>query len=192
MTRIILWSALFVFCATAATLPASAESKKGVLGFFNRDDSSPVHMQSNISGTASGEDAQPISLGKPPEKMARYEDSPIHEERRLAHQVFDQWNANELAKANASTEALMAQFRAQSQLNEQMARQEQAEQIARARSRTGSAAAQAAAQQNVQQVRSSIPAVAPVAAPPVEEPKEVTPAKPKREHKPRHFFNRTE
>lgn len=190
MIRIILWSALFVFCATAVTLPASAENKKGVFGFFNRDTSSPVHMDSSIGGSSNGEAVQPVSLGKSPEKMARYEDSPIHEERRRAQQNFDQWNANELAKANASTEALMAQVRAQSEQARQIARQQQAELIAR---RKNNPAAAQAAQQNALQERSSIPpAVTPVAAPPVEEPKEETPAKPKREHKPRHFFNRTE
>lgn len=187
MIRIILWGALFVFCATAVTLPASAENKKGVLGFFNRDTSSPVHMDSSIGGSSNGEGVQPVSLGKAPAKMARYEDSPIHEERLRAQQNFDQWNANELAKANASTEALMAQVRAQSQQAKQIARQQQAEQIAL---RKNNPAAAQAAQQNALQARSSIPAVTPVAAPPVEEPKEETPAK--RERKPRHFFNRTE
>ncbi len=190
MIRTILWSALFVFCATAVTLPASAENKKGLLGFFNRDNSGPVHMEPNIGDSSNGEGVKPVSLGKSPAKMARYEDSPIHEERRRAQQNFDQWSANELAKANASTEALMAQVRAQSQLDKQMARQQQAEQIARGKN--GNAAARAAAQQNAVQPRASVPTATPAAAAPAETPKEEAPAKPKREHKPRHFFNRTE
>lgn len=216
MIRIILFTAFVAFSLGAVMIPSSpvwAGNEKGFLGFFNRskgtDDSSqspaaPVFMTPGISGASGGSETPALNLGKKP-KMARYEDSDVYKPNPAAEKAFADWNANEAAKANASTRDLLAQFNEISKYNEQRARQEQA--AIMARTGLGMSAGEPPAQANpamVQSLRDSarqqsltgmqtaIGAPPPALNPkPVEEEKPA-PAKAKRERKPNHFFNRTE
>ena len=197
--------ALTVVSASTPTAPAYASGeKKGILGFFNRADNDgsktgqPIHMQSGIDGSSGSDGGKPMSLGRR-EKAARYEDSPVNAERERQAKAFDDWNKNEVAKADASTAALMEQVMAQQAYNLEMGRQQQAQIMAQGGTKISAGtpppanpaamAAMQAAQQRAQ--ISGIPTNAsPSSAPQASAPEEEAPAATKRERKPRNFFNR--
>lgn len=140
MTRIVLFAAILALGAGAATLPtasAHAQEKKGFFGLFNRqsddsgDSGGPIHMTPGTQGAAAGSESKAYGFGKSGNKnTARYEDSPINAEAARQASNFDKWNSNELASANASTQALIAQMKAEQEYNAQAARQQQAQKIA--------------------------------------------------------------
>jgi len=215
MIRIFLFTAILALCAAAIILPvpsASAEGEKGLSGFFNRSkdndgssqSGSPVHMSPGIKGSSGTSNNRPVSLGRAKEKAARYEDSPMHKERTRAENAFREWNAIELAERKAQADQAVAQILAETAAAEQRARQQQTEKIAQGAKRISSGMTQPGVpdqavlesmrrtnQQSLSMIPGGSASPAPVAQ--TEEPKEEpAAAKPKREFKPRHFFNRTE
>lgn len=220
MTRIILPTMFLALIAMTVTVSSSAawaaSEKKGVFGFFNRSSNDgsnqgePIHMQPNVGNSANGEVSKPLNLGKK-EKLPRYEDSPIHAERKRAAQAMDNWNKNELAKANASTFELNERMNQERARNKQLSAQQQAQAIAEqaARRQTAgaapgkpdAAALQAMRAAAAQQASAARQAAGGAAVPPPSSTASSTPApepadtgaeKPKRERKTRSFFNRIE
>lgn len=215
MIRTVLFAVILAFGALTVMLPAApayAGNEKGFFSFFNRtkNDGSasgtPVHMDSSINGAAKGSDVKPFSFSKNPggASVARYEDSPINEERARDAKKFADWNANELAKANASTQVLMEQVKAQQAYNTQLGRQQQAQKIAAAGARMSAGAApgganaamvQAMRETARQQALVSMQPGAMGAAPPTPQAPPIAseapaPEEPKRERKKRSLFNR--
>jgi|GEM_PF-7129446 len=221
MTRIILSTMFLALIALTVTVSSSTawatSEKKGFMGFFNRssndgsDQGGPIHMQPNIGGSSNGEVSKPMNLGKK-EKLARYEDSPIHAERKRAAQAMDNWNKNELAKANASTVALNARMAEERAYNKQVSAQQQAQAMAAQAARRQSAgtapgkpdatalqAMRAAAAQQAASARQAAGGAATLPPPssttssaPAPEPADTGAEQPKRERKARSFFNRIE
>lgn len=140
MIRTVLFAVVLSLGAAAVALPsapAHAQEKKGLFSFFNRlgndgsDGSDPVHMTPGTQGAAKGAETKTYGFGKNDHKStALYENSPINDERARQAKNFDQWNSNELAKANASTQALIAQMKAEQEYNAKVALQQQAQLIA--------------------------------------------------------------
>lgn len=140
MTRIVLFAVILAVGAAAATLPtasAYAQEKKGFFGLFNRqgndgsDSGGPIHMTPGTQGASKGSDDKAYGFGKNANKnTARYEDSPLNAERDRQASNLQKWNSNELAKANASTQSLIEQMKAEQDYNAQLARQQQAQKIA--------------------------------------------------------------
>lgn len=216
MIRIFLFTAIFSLCAAAVILPvpsARAEGGKGLSGFFNRSKANdvsnqsgaPVHMSPGVQGSAGPGNDRPVNLGRAKEKAARYEDSPMHKEREQAKNAFREWNENELAERNVQANQVVAQILADTAAAEQRARKQQAEKIAQGAKRISSGmtppgvpdqAVLEAMRKNNQQSLSTISGGSSLPPEPVaqtaEPNEEPAAAKPKREFKPRHFFNRTE
>lgn len=207
--------AVVVFSLASATA-AHAESRGGLLKFFNKsqgeDGAGPVHMDPNVAGRTGTPETKPFDLGRRgggQAPAARYEDSSIHKEREAANKAFENWNANEMAKANASTEQVMAQFQTQLAYNKQMAQQQQAQLIAQAKANKTAGVApkagvdpavlQAMKQSAMQSAYSGGPGyTAPVTAagqPATSSPQEdpaAAPAKPPKERKSFQLFNKQE
>ncbi len=142
MGRVVLFAVIFALGTGAVAFPAGlahAQEKKGFFSnFFNRqghdgsDGGTPIHMGASGAQTgSSGSDVKAYGFGKSsPQNVPRYEDSPINAERVRQAANLERWNKEQLAEANASTQALVAQMVAEQQYNEQAARQQQAQLIA--------------------------------------------------------------
>lgn len=214
----VLLALAFVF---APVTSAHAEGKGGLFKFFNKpkgeDDAGPVHMDPNISGLNGTPESKPFDMGRSRGAQgatARYEDSSIHKEREAANKALQDWNTNELAKANASTAQVMEQFNAQLAYNKQMAQQQQAQLIAQAKNNAANKTAGQAPTGGVnpamlQSMKQSVlqsgytgapgytPAVAAsgnteVSPPPADSADPAPAAKPEKSHKSYKLFNKQE
>ncbi len=213
MIRTVLFAVILALGAVAVTLPtdvAYAQEKKGFFGLFNRsandggDSSSPIHMTPGTDGAAKGADSKAYGFGKSNNKpTARYEDSPLNAEQARQAANFQKWNSNELALANASTQSLIEQMKAEQEYNAQMGRQQQAQKIAQVGQAMSAGAAPTGANPSVVQAMragahaqalSGMQGVAGMAPPAAKAPQitSETPAaeKPKREPRSQGLFNR--
>ena len=144
MTRIVLFVALFaLFTATVAALPSAgfAEDGKGVFSFFNRNKNpegdrskptAPVFLKHNQAdqGRSGAQKPYDMSGAKSYTKVARYEDSSVFEESRLASATLDAWNSNEVATAEAKAQKAVTQMLQHSQAAGEIARQAQLQAMA--------------------------------------------------------------
>ena len=214
MIRTVLFAVILALGAVAVTLPtasAYAQEKKGFFGLFNRqsndgsDSGGPVHMTPGTQGAAKGADTKAYGFGKGSNKpTARYEDSPLNAEQARQRANFEKWNNNELAKANASTQSLIEQMKAEQDYNTQVARQQQAQKIAQVGQAMSAGPAPVGANPSVVQAMragahaqalSGMQGVTGMAAPPAAKAPQIsseTPAaeKPKREPRSQGLFNR--
>lgn len=215
MTRTVLFAAILALGTAAAVLPATpahAQEKKSIFSFFNRqgddgrDNGGPIHMSPGTQDAAKDSGTKAYGFGnRQNKKTARYEDSPLNAERQRQATSFAQWNANDLAAANASTTALIEQMKAEQTYNAQVARQQQAEKIAQAGQKMSAGSAPGNADPSVvqamrdgarQQAINSMQGVTGTAPPPARTP-QATPApetpapdKAKREPRSQTLFNR--
>ncbi len=213
MTRTVLFAVILALGAAAATLPSAsayAQEKKGFFGLFNRapadgsDSGGPIHMTPGTDGASKGGDTKAYGFGKGSNKpTARYEDSPLNADQARQAANFQKWNSNELAKANASTQSLIEQMKAEQDYNAQLGRQQQAQKIAQVGQAMSAGQAPTGANPSVVQAMRAgahaqalsgmqgVVGMAPPAAkaPAITSETPATPA-PKREARPQGLFNR--